>query len=96
MTQVIRTINLTTAQLPPETPEVALVRYEILDGETVLAQQQVPVANPLVIDAGEVAPGHYTERATALSEGGAQIGEPLVQPLTVPAERLVPSSITVA
>jgi hypothetical protein len=95
MTQVTRTINFSTQELPPLTPEVVQVRYEILDGATVLVQLHVPIANPLTIDAGDVPPGNYIERATSLS-ATEQVGAPLEQPLTVPAERLIPSSITAA
>jgi hypothetical protein len=92
MTQVTITVNLTAAQLPPETPEVAFVLVKIVDGETVLAQLQAPVANPLVVTFNDVPPGNYTRYARSQTVEGAYVGEALEEPITVPVERLVPTS----
>ena len=98
MPNLTLTRALTEALMPANTPEIALLRADLIQGGEVKYRAQIDpassAANPAVFNFPNVAAGGYTARYAAVSATDDDVGQAVTEAITVEADvvRIVPAA----
>lgn len=74
MPQLKVSVSLAKVDMPAGTPEVELIRAQLVKDGNVVGQSQGAVANPYVADFGDQPEDTYELRVFALTADGNQVG----------------------